>query len=282
MLCFFTALALQKTGGVPEPVKVRLRTILSNAQKGSSYGYDVKAPVDADDTAFALRTRLLLGDTVTPEEVVAALEPFRCGDSWFTFPAKIPEGITPPFYSVYQGAVSVVGPHPEVHLNILALYQELYGTAVSRILPLPLQQGVPVSYFYPSSFYGAWLYNMLCRQMELEDTTLKSAVLRMRKQDGSWPGCENGFSEVQETAIAMLTLYSFASYSESDDAVLKYIIKQQQADGSFPGGTLWKYQFPTESDSACWSAVDSNSIVSTGCVVLALQYSMCNRQWMVQ
>lgn len=278
MLCFFTALALQKTGGVPEMAKDKMRTILSSAKKGSSYGYDEKAPVDADDTAFALRTLLLLGDIVTPEIVAAALEPFRCGDSWFTFPAKAPAGITPPFYSAYQGEASVLGPHPEVHLNILSLLQEVSREAVTRIPPLPLKEGLPVCYFYNSGLYGAWLFCLLCKEMGLEISTLQSAISGLRNEDGYWPGREDGFSAVQETALALLALETYTIADKFKNASLAYTTGQQQGNGSFPGGTLWNHRLPMTQCEAYWYAIDEMSIVSTACAILSLAQIVNNKE----
>jgi hypothetical protein len=264
MLAFFTTAALRKSGGVPDAIKSELLGMLSLAKKGNSYGYDDKAPMDADDTAFALRTLIALGEKVTPDMVKSALEPFRCNGSWFTFPVKTISGVTPPFHCNYQGPESTAGPHPEVHLNILALYQEAGQAPVSRVPALPQKNGLPVCYFYDSAFYGAWLFSLLCKEMELEYLPLKSAVLQLRNNNGGWSGRENGFSAVQETALALLTLDTFSTPDASKSAAIAFILGQQQNNGSFPGGTLWNYR------EAGWYARDVQSIVSTSCAVCAL------------
>lgn len=270
MLCFFTALALQKNGEIPDSVKKHLHAVLDNAKKGASYGYDEKAPIDADDTAFALRTLIITGEAVSPEMITEALKPFKCADSWFTFPISVKNCVkTPPFHNSYTGPVSVGGPHPEVHLNILSLFQDA-GIIVSRIPAVALKNGLPVSYFYPSSYYGAWLFSAICRRMKLQYHSIENAAVRCRLSDGSWSGVENGFSAVQESALAMLTLDNYAHKEQDVWLRYEYLLAQQQKNGSFPGGTLWKHRLPVEKGEASWCSADVMSIVSTGSAVLAL------------
>jgi hypothetical protein len=271
MLCFFTAIALKESGGIPDTVKTFMRDVLNKAQKGASYGYDGKAPIDADDTAFALRTLIAIGDTVTPEMITEALNPFKCGDSWFTFPVlEYNSEETPPFHYTYTGPASVVGPHPEVHLNILSLMQET-GIKISRIPSVPLNNGLPVSYFYRTFMYGTWLFSKLCRGMGVQFGNMKNTVLHRQNDNGSWSGIEKGFSTAQETALALLAI---SSYNNICDKVKNISIKQlmslQQKDGSFFGGVLWCYHLPDNTKDALWYAEDKMSIVGTSIVVYAL------------
>lgn len=274
MLCFFTALALRESGGIPATVKEKIRSTLLAAKKGDSYGYDVMAPIDADDTAFALRTLIVIGETVTPEMVTAALEPFRCGDSWFTFPVSGIDSVeTPPFHSYYSGPASVNGPHPEVHLNIAALFLDA-GMHVGHIPPIPLKNGLPISYFYNSSIYGAWLYSTVCRSMQLQYQTMKSALLRCRNEDGGWPGISSGFSTEQETALALLTLTNYGMLEKTMNGTIDFLLARRKGDGTFSGGVVWQYYLPENRKNSFWYAKDDMSIVATSLTVLSLQCGM--------
>ncbi len=269
MLCFFTALALRDSGGIPDTVSSSLQEKLALARKGHSYGYDQFAPVDSDDTAFALRTLIALGETVTAEMLREAFKPFRCGDSWFTFAANSIAGHTPPFQPVYQGPQSVRGPHPEVHLNILALHQEI-GIKEIRIPALPEMNGLPVSYFYKSELYGAWLFGQICKGIALDYPPLRIAAMGIRNSNGGWSGFTDGFSAVQETALGLLTLKTFDGTESGFEPSLVYLLGQQLENGSFPGGTLWHHRLPQDNGKFIWYATDEMSIVSTGLAILAL------------
>lgn len=269
LLCFFSALALKTSGGIPESVKTKFLSLISSAKKGDSYGYDHKAPIDSDDTAFALRTLLALGESVSSELIANAFMPFTCGTSWFTFSVKDETNATPEFHCAYQGPSTVIGPHPEVHLNILALHQEA-NISVTRIPSIPQKDGLPVSYFYNSALYAAWIFSTLCKKMEFEFLSLRDAVLHQRLDNGSWPGKTDGFSAVQETSLALLTLDTFSKSDPDRLLSLKYILGEQKVNGSFQGGTLWRYPVPQAQGESYWYAVDSNSIVSTSLAMLAL------------
>lgn len=270
MLCFFTAMALRNCGGIPETIKNKLITIISDCRKGDSYGYDKKAPADSDDTAFALRTLIILGSTVTSKMITEALRPFKCGNSWFTFPKQNINDVTPEFHYYYQGSSSAFGPHPEVHMNILLLHQEA-GLDVSSIPGFQGNNGLPVSYFYRSDFYGAWLFGSLCKSMKLEYYPLMDAVLRLQNINGGWSAKKDGFSSVQETSLALLTLDTFGKINnEVLTSVAAYLVSQQSDNGLFPGGSLWHHYLPANQDIACWYANDVMSIVTTGLALLAL------------
>jgi len=269
MLCFFSVLALSKCGGIPETVKKKVISILYSAKKGDAYGYDKVAPIDSDDTAFALRTLILLGEKITADQVTNALSPFKTNESWFTFASPYSKQ-NPVFHYEYKDPSSVFGPHPEVHLNILALYQDI-GVEINKIHSLPeMNSGLLCSYFYNSAFYASWIFSTLCEMIDFEYLPIKNAILKSKMNSGGWSGRENGFSTIQETSLALLTLDTFSMSRDYRAESVNYIAMQQKENGSFPGGILWSHRLPEAHSNPYWFAEDIMSIVSTSFAILAL------------
>ena len=52
---------------------------------------------------------------------------------------------------------------------------------------------------------------------------------------------------------------------------IDFLLSQQRADGSWPGGTLWTFRVPGTGGQVIWSAIDSMSIVATSLSVMALK-----------
>lgn len=264
MLCFFAVLALEKCGGIPKKINKKILGYLSRCKKNDSYAYDEVALIDSDDTAFALRTLNLLGESVSSEIIQLAFKPFECKDNWFTFPAKTNSEFTPRFHHNYSDKSSVIGPHPEVYLNILNLFLET-GIPVKKVLSIPESNGLPISYFYDSNFYGAWLYVELCKGMGIDFPFIKKRVHSLKFKDGGWPSKAKGFSSAHETALALLILGN-----NLHDESISFLLDKQREDGAFPGGNLWRHRLPNIESEAYWYAEDINSIVSTGISILAL------------
>lgn len=270
MLCFFAARALQCSGGISDMTKEKFSEILSNARRGDSYGYDRMAPVDSDDTAFALRTLIILGQTVTSKMISDALSPFTCGKSWFTFHVQNHTDSTPGFHCYFKEPASIFGPHPEVHMNILLLHHEA-GLEINSIPGFPEKDGLPVSYFYRSAHYGAWLLSTLYKSMGFKYHQIEDSVFKLQNDDGSWSGMDGGFSTVQETSLAILTLNTFGIKDiNSISSSVDFLIGQQTSKGFFPGGSLWHHYLPHSKDNAYWYAKDIMSIASTSLAIIAL------------
>lgn len=266
-LAFFVARALVASGGIDAAARAVLLSHLQNARKGDSYSYDSLAPIDADDTAFALRTHRLLGNAPSSDEVMSAFAPFESQFSWQTFC-----GPTPPqgmWTTNYINDLSVFGFHPEVHLNVSLLLQET-GHSLRPCLPVPVRNGLPANYHYPSHNYTAWLICELQRAQGQASADLESALLVRQLPDGRWPAVSDGFTAAQETALALLSLSDAAYAGNAGRSGVAFLLAQQRADGSWPGGTLWTFRVPGTDGSVIWKAVDAMSIVATSLGVMAL------------
>ncbi|WP_437720625.1 hypothetical protein [Sorangium sp. So ce861] len=267
-LTYFVARALAGSGGIEEAARSTISNYLASARRGDVYGYDQKAPPDADDTAFALRTRILIGDRPASEEVERGLLPFAFRESWLTFARG--QQPAPGWTIEYRDESSVVGLHPEVHLNVLALLHEA-GLPAPAVPAVPFRDGLPANYHYPSALYAAWLLGEVNRGQHAAEREMDQAVAARQRADGSWAAVEGGFSAAQETALALLSLSDSACASEVARRGAAFLLAQQGSDGGWPGGVLWKYYPPKAISSGIWWAEDSMSMMATGLAVSAIQ-----------
>jgi hypothetical protein len=266
-LAYFVARALVASGGIDAAARSVLLSHLQDARKGDSYGYDTLAPIDADDTAFALRAHLLLGSAPSSDEILSALAPFESQLSWKTFCGPtLPQGM---WTTDYINDLSVFGFHPEVHLNVALLFQET-GHPFRPCPPLPFRNSLPANYHYPSHNYCAWLVCELQHARGQTSAGLESALLARQLPDGRWPAVTDGFTAAQETALALLSLSDAAYAANAGRSGVAFLLAQQRADGSWPGGTLWNFRVPGTGGSVIWKAVDAMSIVATSLGLMAL------------
>ena len=114
------------------------------------YGYTTDSPVDSDDTAFAYRAKSLLG--LPMPDLRKVFSAFQHHHSWTTFNFHQPT--TKPNY------YTLVGPHPEVHVNI-ALTMAQAGVPTPTIRLEEDEFGLPLNYHYPSRFYLTHLLRQL-------------------------------------------------------------------------------------------------------------------------
>lgn len=266
-LAYFVARALAASGGIDAAAQSVLLSHVQQARKGDSYSYDILAPIDADDTAFALRALILMGSAPSSDDVLSALAPFESQFSWKTFC-----GPTPPqgmWTTDYINDLSVFGFHPEVHLNAALLLHET-GHSFRPYSPLPVRNGLPANYHYPSHNYCAWLLCELQHARGQDSAGLESALLARQLPDGRWPAVTDGFTAVQETALALLSLPKAAYAGAAVRRGIDFLLAQQREDGSWPGGTLWTFRVPGTGGRVIWSAVDSMSIVATSLGLMAL------------
>ncbi len=240
---------------------------LQQARKGASYSYDALAPIDADDTAFALRTLIVLGSDLSTDDILSGLAPFTSQMSWQTFC-----GPTPPQFmwtTDYINDLSVFGFHPEVHLNVSLLLRET-GHPFKPYSSMPLRNGLPANYHYPSHNYCGWLACELHSAQPQEVAGVESALLSRQLPDGRWPALTDGFTASQETALALLALSDVAYAGAAGRNGIDFLRAQQRADGSWPGGVLWTFRVPGTGGSVIWKAVDAMSIVATSLGLMAL------------
>jgi hypothetical protein len=81
----------------------------------------------------------------------------------------------------------------------------------------------------------------------------------------------DGFSEAQETALAVLSLSTEGVASEAGQRARAGLQALQQPDGSWPGGVLWTYWVPGHEGRLTWWAVDEARILGTSLAIMALE-----------
>ena len=69
-LAYCVARALAASGGIDAAAQSVLLSYVQQARKGDSYSYDMLAPIDADDTAFARRALILMGTAPSSDDVL--------------------------------------------------------------------------------------------------------------------------------------------------------------------------------------------------------------------
>ncbi len=267
-LMYFATRALHVSGGVEPAIANVILGHIERARKGVAYAYDRLSPPDADDTAFAFRTRLLLEGETAVADVARALEPFALRGSWQTFCG--PLAPAPGWTIEYRDDASIFGLHPEVHLNVSLLLRASQLQKSFSVGGLPTRDGLIVGYHYPSVLYPTWLAMELMAEHP-SAVYLDDAIAAKQGPDGGWPKVIDGFSREQETALALLSLSENALHSRVGDRGLQFLLTAQQPDGGWGGGVLWTYRVPRTGGQTLWWAEDSQRIVSTSLGLSATQ-----------
>jgi hypothetical protein len=169
----------------------------------------------------------------------------------------------------YINNLSIFGFHPEFHRNAALLLHDT-GHSFWPYSPLPVRNGLPANYHYPSHNYCAWLLYELQHARGQDSAGLESALLARQLTDGRWPAVTDGFTAAQETALPPLSLSDAAYAGNAGRSGIAFLLAQQRADGSWPRGTLWTFRVPGTGGSVIWKAVDAMSIVATSLGVMAL------------
>lgn len=236
-------------------------------------------PIDADDTAFALRILMTLGWSV---DVQSALKPFRYGNrTWSTFVARhnAPQTWAQP---------SLFGLHPEVHLNVALLHKE-HGIRSPVASPLLHDaRGLPYCYHYPSRYYVTYLLRSL---HDNAYPNYDERILRERRHHIWSAFSEHGYDSVVETSLAILSLSSSAVVRERclHEATV-YLLSRQTQNGRWGSGNpLWVYYDRNSNGGrfqyihsnprrSRWQGVDTHAIMSTALASMALSYvrDLCN------
>lgn len=267
---YFICRALVATGGVEKREKIAIERILEHARKGVAYGYSIESPVDADDTAFAFRIRRLLGHAVSASEFDDALKRFRYRSSWKTFDMEPNRPLV--WHTTYDGDDSIIGLHPEVHLNVVTALVELGRDVRCNFEQLPIKDGLWGSYHYFSNQYATWLLTE-CGCLSAKKDCLSAIEVRiidLQQADGGWKGVSEGWNRIQETALSLLSISDQSLDGENGRRGLAFLKKKQRPDGSWDGGWLWTYHPPNTNGKCQIRSSDTNRIVSTSLAVMAL------------
>ncbi len=145
--------------------------------------------VDADDTAYVLRTLRGLGAYRMPDSLLSYWRDPPGGFVTFEARGSLANEASVAVEPSFAGNLGI---HPEVTLNV---YSMLRGTNLERHIHWPIVEGFQHadgwwhSYFYPGEYFGTVLAVEFLRKDEyyrphLERT--KAYLLRSQHDDGSW------------------------------------------------------------------------------------------------
>lgn len=259
------------------------------------WGYSPPAPyvspshwkflVDADDTAFVIRTCRALGLHKSSTRLFSFHRKIwlrvlaKKGPEWLlgrwgpkggfrTFASRVRARLV--FEPTPANNLQI---HPEVNLNVFLALRE---TALEKTIDYELvrrsqhEDGHWHSYFYPSRYYGTWMALELIR----DEPSLKPLRDRARRflvssqaDDGTWGEDGNAY----ETALACLALQ--ASGEDEDEGVLgraiASLLDSQRDDGSWETDQdIWRFHASADD---VWRAFDTNRVITTSLVRCVLR-----------
>lgn len=271
---FFVAEALANYLDEVERSLLLVRLLTEEADGHWGYSPRAYAPgvgndphlVDADDTAFALRTFRRLGVYRSPKPL---LDFFRSRRLWSRAGLGHEQGFVT-FTTAHKASFSCEAEqehnfdiHPEVNANaFLALMDsdEQHYIRASVVRRSQAADGSWYSYFYPSKFYATYMFMELIERLggfaEQESRTV-SFLVESQNSDGSWGNPGNPY----ETALALKVC---SSRPDSPDAVgcgLAYLAETQQEDGSWRfDGDVWEFHASKED---VWRSQDTYGVITT-------------------
>jgi hypothetical protein len=247
-----------------------MRRRIHDEDRGGLWGDCTKAPVDADDTAFALRTLSLFGDT--PDE--SGLLRFYKRESRFfpTFYSSRPIALA--FERTLDGNFMA---HPEVAANIFHVLWSRNRRAYINydlIADSQSQDGDWRSYFYPSRYYATFVFcHLLQRMNRMKDERLRAIdfIRGSRRADGMWGSPANAC----DTALALNTL-QLDEWAEGDLArSVDALLESQLCDGSWSvPQAIWLYPATAGVE---WAAYDFHRVIGTAVCLMCLRKLLAGR-----
>lgn len=230
--------------------------------------------VDADDTAFALRTMRRLGLYRSPEVLGVyrrtqrrVLRGGRHEDIGFvTFHTD-----TKPRLRLKSSSSENFGIHPEVNANVfLALAGTHYSAWIvpSLVTAAQSSDGSWHSYFYPGKFYATWMFLDLIGQLggfEKEKAQGIKFLIDAQNSNGSW----GEDSDPYETSLAIHGLCAVAAAPDVVARGKDFLSATQLDDGSWQSErVIWEFH---DSPTDLWQARDVNRVVVTSLCMGALR-----------
>jgi len=224
--------------------------------------------VDADDSAFALRTLRLLGVNRPPDRL---LQFYRADERLFvTFDAPGPTALTTRL-SIANSLLA----HAEVNANV---FLALHGTHLDRFIDLDVliraqhESGFWESYFYPSPLYGTLLALELLQRYPGFETAIDRAlsyVASSQQADGSW-GCGG---DPYETALAVACLSGHARHTNALQRGVSHLLTTMADDGSWSSpACIWVGTVPPDD---MWRGYDRHGSYVTARCLIALRRAAC-------
>lgn len=249
----------------PEEVDFILSQLVTEERNGL-WGYSLEAPVDSDDTAFALQTFKKMG---APKSIEKIFDFYKEREKGFTtFKSNVSAELV--FQSSEKNNLHV---HPEVNANIYnLLYDSPYANYINYDMVITSQapEGYWYSYFYPSIYYSTYQnLKLLSLSGEYKDITEKAVnfLLNSQNNDGSWGKPGNAF----DTSLALKSLASLNISNEEFWKGIEFLLNSQNKNGSWKNPTvIWNYIF-RQNPLIIWQAFDNNMIISTAVSISALK-----------
>lgn len=247
------------------------KIILSMLEKNyrtMQWRYSPIAPIDADDTGFALQTLGMLGKSRDISGVLAFYHPISNGFS--SLVTKEDRGMT----LTTSIENTLYGQHPEVNANVYSALHELHHDELinyERVKQAQSSEGYWNSYYYPGKYYSTYLnLKLLCATGALPKQVKKGIdfVLSSQNNNGSWGKPGNPY----ETALALNSLAT-CHHVTSKNTIQKgiaYLLSTQNKGGywEMPGAFFVFFCNNTA------TYYDSQHVVATGLAVQALKNGM--------
>lgn len=269
---FFLARALGVDVGEIERSLLLVR-ILSEENEGL-WGFSPPAPyvgpehahfvVDADDTAYVLRTLRQFGVNRSPARL---LQFHRIGAGGFvTFAAKEEAALV--FEPRFENNLDL---HPEVNANVFLC---LEGTNFSPYIRFDMvsraqsAEGWWRSYFYPSRYFATHLFLELAAGKDfLADAAERGVGFLLRSQGalGGWGDPADPY----ETALALAGLAAMGRFEEPYRRGARFLLGCRQEDGGWrTDRVVWEYH---DRGGDVWRAFDEHRAMTTALVLWALR-----------
>jgi len=246
------------------------KEIISNQliqeERNGLWGYSPEAPIDSDDTSFALQVFNFLNAPKLMEKILDFYN--EQGKGFTTFRSNVSAELV--FQPSENNNLHI---HPEVNANI---YNLLYGTPYENYINYDLvvksqdPKGYWYSYFYPSNYYSTYQNLRLLSFSENYNDVKEKAInflLNSQNDNGSWGSPGNAY----ETSLALKSLAILNVPDEQFWKGINFLLNSQNNDGSWKNSTVvWKY-IRQQNPLVVWQAFDSNMIISTAFSISALK-----------
>jgi hypothetical protein len=269
---FFVAEAM--AGLLDEIDRTILLTRILSEEIDGKWGFSPPGPrhdeamrvfhVDADDTAYVIRTLRLLGVNRPPDSLLGFhREPEQL---FVTF-----DGAGPATLTTQPSHQNNFRAHPEVNANV---FLALAGTHLEQRANYPAlcraqdEAGSWTSYFYPSPLFGTLLALDALAAHQSAAPAIERAlafVAASQNEDGSW-GADG---DAHETALAVAALAGRQGYGEVLRRGVDRLVATIGEDGSWSSSAcIWQFH---AGEGDVWRAYDRHRTLVTARCMTALR-----------
>jgi hypothetical protein len=275
---FFITEAFQDT--IPELLRTVFIARILSEEQNQCWGYSPRGYypgdddnpffVDADDTAFALRSLRQLGIYRQPD----ILKKFMVDTEVESTATRLFTTFKKSGKKTIQTSPSFdnnFGVHPEVNANI---YHCLLGTDMQDLLSQVFveksqsREGFWPSYFYPNIYYSTHQFLQVLQKTEALSNSVKRAqtfILQSRGKPAGWSSKKDPLT----AAWAMASLFKTGIPPLKTD--VSDLIRSQKSNGCWKSDqVIWRFN---DDKQDVWSAYDNNRIIATAnCLVILKEY----------